>query len=66
MRSYHIHRVDEYPEWDKIEKAQIDNVRRGTEDIKVWAQLCYNEDFLNARLSAIEMELDCTPAGRQS
>jgi len=56
MRSYHINRVDEAPDWNKIEKAQIDNIRRGGENIEAWAQLCYNDDFLTVRLSAIEKD----------
>ena len=57
MRTYHVCRVDGVPDWDKIEKAQIDNKRRGPDDIRAWAQLCYNDDFLNARLSAIEKDI---------
>jgi len=57
MRSYHVCRVEGNPDWEKIEKAPIDNVRRGPENIKAWAQLCYNDDFLNARLTAIEKDI---------
>lgn len=56
MRSYSVHRVAGDPEWDKIEKAQIDNIRRGPEDIRAWAQLCYDDYYLHACLTALERE----------
>jgi hypothetical protein len=56
MRSYTVCRAGGNPEWDKIEKAEIDNIRRGPENIRAWAQLCYDDEFLKVRLSAIEKE----------
>jgi len=56
MRNYSICRVDGIPDWNKIEKAQIDNLRRGPDNIRAWAQLCYNSEYLNVRLTAIEKE----------
>ena len=58
MRSYTVQKVINSPDWDNIAKAPIDNIlwRGCPEGLKAWAQLCYDDDFLKARLSAIEKE----------
>ena len=57
MRSYSVCRVSGNPDWSKIAKAEIDNVRKGPDDIKAWAQLCYDDVYLHARLSAVEKDI---------
>ena len=58
MRSYIVQKVTGSPQWDKISKADIDTVlwRDCPEGLRAWAQLCYDDDFLKARLSAVEEE----------
>jgi hypothetical protein len=58
MRTYIVHQIKGAIDWNSVEKAEIDNIlwHEYPENIRASAQLCYNEDSLNIRLSARERE----------
>lgn len=58
MREYTITRCNGQPDWDKVPAAQIDNLL-DTEPmpISAQAQVCYDENALYVRLSAVETDI---------
>ena len=58
MRSYTVQKITGSLQWSNISKAAIDIVlwRPCPDGLRAWAQLCYDDDFLKARLSVIEKE----------
>ena len=58
MRSYTVQKITGVPPWDSIPKAPIDTVlwRPCPVGLEAWAQLCYDDDYLKACLTALEKE----------
>ena len=55
-------------EWDKVPMAEISNVCWGYDqpDVKAWAQVCYDDEYLYVKLTATEKEIrvkECGPLG---